>query len=374
MAHATSSQGFAPLKMGLAIPNSKLCMWLFLGTEIMFFTAFIGTYIVLRLGSRGWPTDPDITHIRVWAGAVNTFVLILSSYFVVVAHEAMGEQNFVKTNKYLWLVFALACLFLSIKGYEYYGKISHDILPGRIPENNREVMTKVVNEMQAVVIAQLAPLVSADQKSKQPTVEELAGKLPTEYTMQKRLAEEFLNLKGHVVGNVSLAIPLGRRKVITTTKDGKETKGVFNEQEQTDPAKMVTLNIDGKTVDIPRTPDLSIRAAEELDPITLPEVQEDLKRLAQDQEFGNLIRSGVHGAENPDHLHPIVYGNMFASTYFIMTGFHALHVIIGMIIFGVVLSLGTNLNGWNNYVENAGLYWHFVDLVWIFLFPMLYII
>ncbi|MEZ6066103.1 MAG: hypothetical protein R3B90_10425 [Planctomycetaceae bacterium] len=41
-----------PIKMGLPIPHSKLGMWLFLGTEIMFFTAFIGTYIVLYWHAR----------------------------------------------------------------------------------------------------------------------------------------------------------------------------------------------------------------------------------------------------------------------------------------------------------------------------------
>ena len=106
MSHAPS-HAVPPIKMGLAIPNSKLCMWLFLGTEIMFFTAFIGTYIVLRLGSKGWPTNPDVTHIRVAAGGINTFVLILSSYFVVVAHEAMGAKDFAKARKFLQWTFAL---------------------------------------------------------------------------------------------------------------------------------------------------------------------------------------------------------------------------------------------------------------------------
>src|SRR5437773_9762990 len=105
----------APIKMGLLIPNSKLCMWLFLGTEIMFFTAFIGTYIVLRLGSKGWPTDPNVTHIKVFWGGLNTFVLIASSYLVVVAHEAMGQRNFDKARKYLIGTFALACVVLGIK-------------------------------------------------------------------------------------------------------------------------------------------------------------------------------------------------------------------------------------------------------------------
>src|SRR6187200_2826530 len=106
------------VKMGIPIPNSKLGMWLFLGTEIMFFTAFIGTYIVLYFGSPGWPTDTAVTHIRIWAGGLNTFVLILSSYFVVVAHEAMALRNFAKARLYLTLTFLLACLFLGIKSIE----------------------------------------------------------------------------------------------------------------------------------------------------------------------------------------------------------------------------------------------------------------
>ena len=73
--------------------------------------------------------------------------------------------------------------------------------------------------------------------------------------------------------------------------------------------------------------------------------------------------------------HPIVYGNLFASTYFLMTGFHAIHVIVGMILFGACLMPWTTLDAnWTDWVENSGLYWHFVDLVWIFLFPLLYII
>ena len=65
-------------------------------------------------------------------------------------------------------------------------------------------------------------------------------------------------------------------------------------------------------------------------------------------------------------------GNMWASTYFFLTGFHAIHVIVGLIVFGIILlyELGPQRAGM---IENAGLYWHFVDLVWIFLFPLLYL-
>ncbi len=67
--------------------------------------------------------------------------------------------------------------------------------------------------------------------------------------------------------------------------------------------------------------------------------------------------------------------NVFWSFYFLMTGLHALHVVIGMIAITVLWvrasrgTLAPNLNR----VELTGLYWHLVDIVWIFLFPMLYL-
>ena len=63
---------------------------------------------------------------------------------------------------------------------------------------------------------------------------------------------------------------------------------------------------------------------------------------------------------------------MWVSTYFLLTGFHALHVLVGLIAF--VFLLFMTLSSSNAaVVENVGLYWHFVDLVWIFLFPLLYL-
>jgi cytochrome c oxidase subunit III len=65
-------------------------------------------------------------------------------------------------------------------------------------------------------------------------------------------------------------------------------------------------------------------------------------------------------------------GNLWASTYFLVTGFHALHVLVGLIAFILLCTttLGVAKAGT---IENVGLYWHFVDLVWIFLFPLLYL-
>jgi len=65
---------------------------------------------------------------------------------------------------------------------------------------------------------------------------------------------------------------------------------------------------------------------------------------------------------------------IFWSFYFTMTGLHALHVLAGIVINGVVLATeGMRVRNPHR-VELAGLYWHFVDVVWIFLFPLLYLV
>ena len=71
------------------------------------------------------------------------------------------------------------------------------------------------------------------------------------------------------------------------------------------------------------------------------------------------------------------HAQLFFSLYFGMTGLHALHMIIGagLLIWLIKESLrGRFTPEYNTPVENIGLYWHFVDIVWIFLFPLLYLI
>jgi cytochrome c oxidase subunit 3 len=68
---------------------------------------------------------------------------------------------------------------------------------------------------------------------------------------------------------------------------------------------------------------------------------------------------------------------LFFSFYFAMTGLHAVHIIIGILVIGFVILLALRKHpSVRDYmpVEMVGLYWHFVDIVWIFLFPFLYLI
>ncbi len=89
----------------------------------------------------------------------------------------------------------------------------------------------------------------------------------------------------------------------------------------------------------------------------------------QDHEVpgANFRYAGV----DPTHV------ELFFVLYFVMTGFHALHVLIGVCIIAVITWLahkGRYTPLYHSPVENTGLYWHFVDIVWIFLYPLLYLI
>lgn len=68
---------------------------------------------------------------------------------------------------------------------------------------------------------------------------------------------------------------------------------------------------------------------------------------------------------------------LFFGLYFIMTGLHALHIVIGLIIIAVVMYKVANGKVHARraaLLDNAGLYWHLVDIIWIFLFPLFYLI
>lgn len=76
-------------------------------------------------------------------------------------------------------------------------------------------------------------------------------------------------------------------------------------------------------------------------------------------------------------MYDVPYAPIFFSIYFVMTGIHGVHVLIGMGVFAwLVLRArrGDFSSEWYTPVELTGLYWHLVDIIWIFLFPLLYLI
>jgi len=90
-----------------------------------------------------------------------------------------------------------------------------------------------------------------------------------------------------------------------------------------------------------------------------------------------VIKYIEYTAKFDHHYYPST--NTFLAIYFTLTGLHGLHVLGGMVVNSYFALFGKKM--WDskpdmltNRVENAGLFWHFVDLVWIFLFPILYLL
>ena len=115
----------------VAFERARMGMWLFIGSEIMMFGAFIGVYIVLRM------TMPDdvVTYskeqLSVGIAFFNTLVLIASSYTVVRAVNAISKGNRRHMEDMLLVTAALGAVFLVAKGFEYADKFGHGIGPGK---------------------------------------------------------------------------------------------------------------------------------------------------------------------------------------------------------------------------------------------------
>jgi cytochrome c oxidase subunit 3 len=96
--------------------------------------------------------------------------------------------------------------------------------------------------------------------------------------------------------------------------------------------------------------------------------------------IGFMVVKGFEYGSKFAHVPPLLPStNNFMGIYFLLTGLHGLHVLGGMIVNGYLWGPGSRLwatekEKFTNRVEVAGLYWHFVDLVWIFLFPVLYLL
>jgi heme/copper-type cytochrome/quinol oxidase subunit 3 len=108
--------------------------------------------------------------------------------------------------------------------------------------------------------------------------------------------------------------------------------------------------------------------------------EKDFRRVAHWLGLTVLLGLGFLGVKAIEYTAEINHGftpasGIFWSFYYGMTGLHALHVLAGIVVNAVlwIAALRGQLGDHAHRVELAGLYWHFVDIVWIFLFPLLYL-
>ncbi len=375
------------LKHQAAVPiaNGKFAIWLFLSTEIMFFSALIGSYIVFRLGAPGvgWPT-PHQMHMIEWIGGLNTTLLLASSAAIVMCLESAKRGEVKKARLWLFLTFMLGCGFLAIKGYEYSEKYRH----GLFPNMGRQTIFDRVDEAFVAKIAVGTALPIADSTTSIATSNADSG--------------ANMRLLHHGIidwANLELAKPalpsierqqlLGAIKDLTSLDGPSGTYDAFwSELGTASEAQHVQAIEEAKSQEAElQQLQPSLSATEKVDPTTkarAAELTQSLTRLNKEQaELTDRVMAinkfalGEHESLAEQMGVPVATvipnGNLWMNTYFLLTGFHALHVFGGLVAMLVLLPVRLN-SARAGLVENVALYWHFVDIVWIFLFPLLYLL
>lgn len=105
------------------IPQGRLGMWMLIIGELVIFGGLIAVYLMYRFRYPEWAEMAS--HTNTTLGAINTVVLLTSSFFAVKAHEAAVKKNYQKIKLWIWLTIGCSIMFLVIKGIEYTSKIHH---------------------------------------------------------------------------------------------------------------------------------------------------------------------------------------------------------------------------------------------------------
>lgn len=271
-------------------------MWSFLVTEIMFFGALFLAYSIYR--TLYFSTYLDAHQFLDWKlGGLNTLVLLLSSYTMVLAVWAAQQGK--KAMQIICITITIACAFafMGVKYVEYSKKINEGLLPGKF------------------------------------------------WNYEKALAEHARE-SGHApesAGPAAAGAPHAGEGHAGAAAEGTHSEG--HEEALPNPAEH-----DFK----PRTGWNTMAA--------IPTESLATTKISEDAAKGELRSRRAQ---------------LFFSIYFTMTGLHGVHVLVGILMMSILIWMRFKDHiAVRDYMptELIGLYWHFVDIVWIFLFPLMYLI
>ncbi|RAJ11234.1 cytochrome c oxidase subunit 3 [Arenibacter echinorum] len=304
----------------LGASYGKLMMWFFLVSDALTFSGFLAAYGFSRFKFiETWPiADEVFTHVPFFHGnypmyyvAFMTFILIMSSVTMVLAVDAGHKLQKTKVVWYMFLTIIGGAIFVGSQAWEWATFIKGDF--GALETKGGRVLQ----------------FVSADSGDR------LALRDFAETLQEDRVDHEKKNgiwyYKGDALPSYSL------NEVVEGVKSNPNVL-----------IRTELLNEDGhKTV------------------LTRDETLKKLNDATLVVEGANLVRNE--------------YGSrLFADFFFFITGFHGFHVFSGVIINCIIffnVILGTyERRGHYEMVEKVGLYWHFVDLVWVFVFTFFYLV
>ena len=305
----------------LGASYGKMMMWFFIVSDALTFSGFLAAYGFSRFKFiETWPiADEVFTHVPFFHGnypmiyvAFMTFILIMSSVTMVLAVDAGHKMKKTPVIWYMFLTIIGGAIFVGSQAWEWATFIKGDF--GALETKGGRVLQ----------------FVQAD-------------------TGERAAIADF-------------AVVLEEDRVVNT-----RDKGVwFNADE----SSLTTLSLNEVITGFKANPNILIRTEKinEEGEKTLLNREESLLRLTDAVrvvEGANLVRNE--------------YGSrLFADFFFFITGFHGFHVFSGVVIniiifFNVII--GTyERRGHYEMVEKVGLYWHFVDLVWVFVFTFFYLV
>jgi len=393
---------------------SKLGMWLFLGTEVLFFGGLFCYYAVYR------SLHPEIFNygaqfLNAWLGAANTMVLILSSMTMAagVTFVQRGQSRRVAVA----LAFTLAggATFMVIKYFEYSHKIHENLVWGPTfyerPAHHDEagagdIMADAIHSETAVAafvadaarghelwmntcrschglagegITGQGKDIRGSEFIASKTDEELlafvkTGRMPfdklntTGLQMPPRGGNPLLkddDLR-HIIAYVRSFAPIGGGEAVAMSDGRLAANG------ESDGAANAMSGTDGSSLPAAPAPKPDLYVFKSVIPTASP---------GPSGIASNFIMFGATGtAADPATREEDAVprdAHLFFNAYFMMTGLHGIHVLAGMGLISWLLVgalRGRYGPGYFTPVDLGGLYWHLVDLIWIFLFPLLYLI
>lgn len=377
--------------------SGKLGIWLFLAQEVLFFSGLFVAYILYR---HHHPEIYSYAHkyLDVKYGAINTAVLILSSLTAAWAVRCAQLAQRRGMILCISLTIACACGFLGIKYIEYSHKVHEHILFGRyfdpcVSSGGREMLTRNNNcagTKSTVVWDYGAGTATAgcfndiDQDPRTEgvqadcTVKEYglfraagqagAGKEPKllerfKRDITERCAEEPLPGEDAIRPRPAQKFPCWRPAYQPAVC--KKGAGILVEYGDGEEREYTRIKAECKPA--PRPADAGDLLAARERPLELGKPLIQPRRQLTVHEEHELESMGPP----PEHT------NMFFTIYFAMTGLHGIHVLFGVGVFTWLLIRAIKGHFTPDYfgpIDYAALYWHIVDLIWIFLFPLLYLI
>jgi cytochrome c oxidase subunit 3 len=332
--------------------SDKLGMWLFLSTEILLFAGLFCAYAVYRANH---PEMFKFAHLFLdvkW-GFINTLILLFSSFTMAWAVRAaqLGQK------KLLVPLLAITVLcgfgFLGVKTIEYKAKFEHGTTWGKTYKVKRHAVEEHL-----------------DEETKDVLEEE--GKLDKFAAGDEGGGEHAAAVEGEGTAPVAAAakpapdpnapvVVQETANIVATSAPPAPPAGA--------PPTYIARDPQGRLL-----VDRSKVALAAAGPGGLAYVPTPERIGTRWSSHVEQVKPGEHPkwkGDIPDNP------QVFFSIYFMMTGLHGIHVIIGMICITVVLIMSAQGKYGADYmtpIDLVGLYWHLVDLIWIFLFPLLYLI